>query len=168
MSSVIKKTMVYLGLSDEDYPEMTNTRDERLSVSAPRAGADYSRGTTSIRPVVSPPEPSPATVSPITRTTPPPAPVVTSPRVHVVEPLEFADAQDIGDQLRNGQPVCVTLADVDADLARRLIDFCSGCTYVLGGTMERIARNVFLLIPEKVEVSKEERQRLRDRGLLYP
>ncbi len=169
MSGVMRKAMVYLGLSDDDYQEF-NTIDDRATVAAPRAGADYTRGAQSIRPIT--PSETPA------------APVATLPRptssrahekkpaepvhVYVVEPTEFADAQSIGDRLRDGQPVCVSLTDVDADLARRLIDFCSGSAYVLSGSMERVARNVFLLIPSGVEVPSSELQRLRDRGLAYP
>jgi cell division inhibitor SepF len=89
-------------------------------------------------------------------------------RVHVVEPTAFSDAQQIGDRLRVSEPVVITLQAVDPDLARRIIDFCSGSAYVLSAKMERIARNVFLLTPANVEVSAEERARLAERGLLRP
>jgi len=59
----------------------------------------------------------------------------------------------------------VTLQAEEPELARRLVDFCSGSTYVLGGKMERVARNVFLLTPSNVEVSAEERRRLQERGI---
>jgi cell division inhibitor SepF len=36
---------------------------------------------------------------------------------------------------------------------------------VLGGSMEKVAKNVFLLTPSNVEVSAEERRRLQERGL---
>ena len=47
-----------------------------------------------------------------------------------------------------------------------MIDFCSGLTYAVGGSMEKVAESVFLLTPSNVEVSPEERQRLsRERAL---
>jgi cell division inhibitor SepF len=46
-----------------------------------------------------------------------------------------------------------------------MIDFCSGLTYALGGSMERVADHVFLLTPSNVEVTAEERTRLQERGL---
>jgi cell division inhibitor SepF len=46
-----------------------------------------------------------------------------------------------------------------------MIDFCSGLTYALSGSMEKVAEQVFLLTPSNVEVSQEERQRLTERGL---
>jgi cell division inhibitor SepF len=171
MSGVMRKTMVFLGLSDDEYDEYDTSRENNAEARRPstRTGPDYSRGTTSIRPL-SRPEPMTTGGGTATMT----RPTVVRPveaagdapvRVHVIEPIEFGDAQEIGDRLRENQPVIVTLTDVDADLARRLIDFCSGATYVLGGTMERVSKNVFLLTPSNVEVPPEEKQRLRERGL---
>jgi cell division inhibitor SepF len=57
---------------------------------------------------------------------------------------------------------------VDADLSRRLIDFCSGATYVLDAKMKPVAKRVFLLTPSNVEVSDEEKRRLQERGLYLP
>lgn len=171
MSGVMRKAMVYLGLSDDDYDDYESL-EEGASQSAQRSpGADYSRGTTSIRPLsrpeAQPQQPTNGGVATLSR----PAVMrsveaVQEPvRVHVIEPIEFGDAQEIGDRLKESQPVIITLTDVEADLARRLIDFCSGATYVLGGTMERVSKNVFLLTPSNVEVPPEEKQRLRERGL---
>jgi len=86
-------------------------------------------------------------------------------KVHVIVPVGFNDAQEIGDKLKANQPVIVNLQGVDRDLSRRLIDFSSGVTYGLGGQMERVADHVFLLTPSNVEVSPEEKRRLQERGL---
>ncbi|MGI9033997.1 MAG: cell division protein SepF [Acidimicrobiales bacterium] len=87
------------------------------------------------------------------------------PKVHVVAPGGFNDAQEIGDKLKANQPVIVNLQGVDRDLSRRLIDFASGLTYGLGGQMERVAEQVFLLTPSDVELPAEEKRRLQERGL---
>jgi len=86
-------------------------------------------------------------------------------KVHVIVPVGFNDAQEIGDKLKANQPVIFNLQGVDRDLSRRLIDFSSGLTYGLGGQMERVAEQVFLLTPSNVEVSPEEKRRLQERGL---
>jgi cell division inhibitor SepF len=91
-----------------------------------------------------------------------------STRVHVVAPSIFADAQEIGERLKNKEPVIVNLQDVDADLSRRLIDFCSGAVFVAGAKMQKVAKQVFLLTPSNVEVSDEEKRRLQERGLYAP
>ncbi|MGK3936779.1 cell division protein SepF, partial [Enterococcus faecium] len=76
-----------------------------------------------------------------------------------------ADAQEVGDRFKSGQPVIVNLQAGDPQLSRRMIDFCSGVTYALGGSMEKVADQVFLLTPSNVEVSAEEKRRLEERGL---
>ncbi|HEV2369963.1 MAG TPA: cell division protein SepF, partial [Acidimicrobiales bacterium] len=106
--------------------------------------------------VMAPPAPRPAVVRPLATQT---------ARVHVVAPGQFADAQEIGDRLKANQPVIVNLQSADRELARRMIDFCSGCTYALGGSMDKVAEQVFLLTPSNVEVSAEEKRRLQERGL---
>src|SRR5580704_1789658 len=86
-------------------------------------------------------------------------------KVHVASPSEFADAQEIADRFRNGQPVIVNLGNAYRELAHRMIDFCSGVAYALGGTMDKVADKVFLMTPSNVEVSAEEKRRLQERGL---
>lgn len=87
-----------------------------------------------------------------------------SVRVHLVVPRGFNDAQSIADKFKDSVPVIVNLQSADAELSKRLIDFSSGLTYALGGSMQRVADKVFLLTPRNVEVSAEERARLIDHG----
>ena len=127
------------------------------------------------------PAPEPYGKEPTVRTIPrdePPSEVTVSPgvmrsagpgsaRVHIVEPHGFNDAQEIGDRLKVGQPVILNLQGVPRDLQRRLIDFSSGLAYAVGGSMSRVADQVFLLTPTNVEVSQEEKERLQARGLYH-
>lgn len=89
---------------------------------------------------------------------------VASAKPHVVAPTSFNQAQEVADKLKGNQPVIVNLQNVDRDLSRRIIDFASGLCYGIGGQMERVANQVFLLTPTNVEVSAEERRRLHDHG----
>ena len=182
--SFMKKTMVYLGLLDDEYDEYDDLEDR-----APRAFTGPSRG--DVRPQDhEPPEeyggglnrirtipresaiPNPTRVQPSPVPRPSgvrPVPVETaiggtSARVHIVAPTRFGDAKEIADRLKDGRPVIVNLQVADRDLQRRMIDFCSGVTYALSGEMEKVADQVFLLAPTNVKVSEEERQRLVERG----
>jgi cell division inhibitor SepF len=87
-----------------------------------------------------------------------------SSKPFVVGPSSFNDAQEVADKFKVNVPVIVNLQGVERDLARRIIDFSSGLCYGLGGQMERVANQVYLLTPSEVEVSPEERRRLRERG----
>lgn len=161
--------MIYLGLADDEYEDYEHYEEPRASTSGRRHSRAYQG---------EPEEPTHGTIRTLTReeassTSPTddratvvrPITADKAPRVHVVAPARFADAQEIGDRLKDDQPVIVNLQVVDRDLARRMIDFCSGLAYALSGSMEKVADQVFLLTPSDVEVSAEERRRLQERGL---
>jgi len=81
-----------------------------------------------------------------------------------LSPSSFGDAKNLADEFKNSVPVIMNLQGVERDLARRLIDFASGITYALDGSMEKIASQVFLITPRSVEVSDEDRRRIEERG----
>ncbi|HZU71605.1 MAG TPA: cell division protein SepF [Acidimicrobiales bacterium] len=168
MASFVRRAMVYLGLVDDDYEEYEHYEEPVPQTAAParsqpRTYAPEPEATTSsIRPLyreepAAPASSRTAVVRPITP--------VQSAKVHVVAPGQFSDAQEIGDRLKASQPVIVNLQSGDRELSRRMIDFCSGATYALGGSMDKVADQVFLLTPSNVEVSAEEKRRLQERGL---
>jgi cell division inhibitor SepF len=84
--------------------------------------------------------------------------------LHMVTPRSFNDAQQVADEFKRSKPVIINLQSTDRELSKRLIDFSSGMTYALGGGMQRIAEGIFLLTPENVEVSAEEKARLLEGG----
>jgi cell division inhibitor SepF len=88
-------------------------------------------------------------------------------KVHLVVPRSFNDAQQIADRFKAQMPVIVNLQGADTELSKRLIDFASGLTYALDGSMQRVADRVFLLTPRNVELSAEERARALERGGFY-
>jgi cell division inhibitor SepF len=178
-TSFLKKTMVYLGLLDDEYDEYDDYDERNTRGFAPAASRGEQR-----TPEPEPPEPL-QTAAPVgrirtlprdggpepavvTRSTAAPSIRAMSPgdaaRVQVVAPTRFGDAKDIADCLKANRPVIVNLQVAERDLQRRMIDFCSGVTYALSGEMEKVADQVFLLTPTNVKVSDEERQRLQERG----
>jgi cell division inhibitor SepF len=68
-------------------------------------------------------------------------------------PRSFDDAQRIADAFRAGSCVTVDLQACEAPLAKRLLDFCSGLSYALDGSLALIERDVLLLAPRHVELS---------------
>ena len=178
---MFRTAMVWLGLVDDDEYDGEDEQyylDEEYDDAAPVAPAPSSSRVAAARPT-SPAENSPVTVfrgrharteaeAPIA-TVPRPSAVKAIPmptaRVHVMDPRGFNDAQEVGDRLKNGQPVILNLQGVDRDLQRRLIDFASGLAYALSGTMSKAADQVFLLTPSNAEITDEEKERLQARGL---
>jgi cell division inhibitor SepF len=183
-TSFLKKTMVYLGLLDDEYDEYdeyesqgprgfspaATTRTDPRSLEPeepaerPQTGSVGRIRTLQRDPAVA----TPSAIQPAVARQATPAIRPMSPgdaaKVQVVAPTRFGDAKDIADCLKSNRPVIVNLQVADRDLQRRMIDFCSGVTYALSGEMEKVADQVFLLAPTNVKVSDEERQRLHERG----
>jgi cell division inhibitor SepF len=86
-------------------------------------------------------------------------------KMHIAEPKSFTEAQSIADRFKDGTPVIMNLTTTDPDLSKRFLDFASGLTYGLNGGLQKVAERVFMLSPADVDVSAEDRRRLRDRGL---
>lgn len=74
-------------------------------------------------------------------------------KVMVVEPFAFDDAQHVADHLKNRKPVVVNFENCDKEVAKRMIDFISGTTYALGGSIQKIGNNIFLCAPNNVDVA---------------
>jgi len=145
-----KKALVYLGLAYEEEEEFED--DEIVD--------SYEESSPAVRRIQRAPDVMRAKRAVL-------RPVATSPqtRVHIVEPRNFQDAKHIADKFKANIPVILNLQQNDSELSRRLIDFASGLSYGLNGGMQKIAKKVFLLTPSNVEVSAEEKRRLREKGL---
>ena len=175
-SGVFKKTMVYLGLVDDEYDEadgyepwspQTTRQATRVGTEEPDEQAPAAPSATIRTLTREEVSSSPGVISSrpsVVRTIP--SDSVQGARVHVVAPTDFADGKTIADKLVGSQPVIINLQLADRDLMRRIIDFCSGVAYAIGGKMERVADKVFLVTPQNVRVSAEERQRLQENGLV--
>ena len=171
MATFMNKALTYLGLKDIDddelydhYDDLEEPRTYRGSHTVYPDADDQlveQRAAAPLRPIVAD-DARDSARSAIVR---PLIPRSATARVHVVAPSAFGEAQEIGDLVKQSSPVIVNLQLSDRDLARRMIDFCSGLTYALGGQMEKVADQVFLLTPSNVEISAEERMRLQQRGL---
>lgn len=84
-------------------------------------------------------------------------------RVIVAEPKVFDDVQGIAEHLKNRRPVIVNLEHVDSELARRVVDFVSGATYALNGSMQKVGTGIFLFVPSNMDIAGDIKE--RDRGL---
>lgn len=71
-------------------------------------------------------------------------------RIAVVHPKSYHEARAIGEYFRKDIPVVIDLTAMDEADAKRVVDFASGLTFGRRGTMERLAKRVFLLLPGDV------------------
>ena len=155
-----KKALIYLGLVEEE---------DELEPLPPESPPSEQTSYETVRPIRPDVPATSSTVRRIGSDEPmsPSAPSATAPRmsVHVVEPRTFNDAKEIGDRLKVNAPVIMNLQNAQPNLARRLVDFASGLTFMAGGTIKEIGNKMFLLTPPNIEVSADEaRELMADRG----
>lgn len=91
-----------------------------------------------------------------------------SSRVYLVEPSIYNDVQQVGDKIRAATPVLLNLRYANQEASKRIIDFISGLTYGLNGSIQKVGDKIFLVIPENVVISESEKRRLREKGYLKP
>jgi cell division inhibitor SepF len=142
MANPLRKTMVYLGLADEDL---------EYEDAAPLAPA---------APVAHPTPQATGNRAPVTPLRRPTntrnvAPVEMN-EILTVHPRQYKDAQVIAESFREGIPVIINLSQMSEPDARRLVDFASGLSQGLYGKIERVTNKVFLLSPAHVAVSGEQ------------
>ena len=142
MANPLRKTMVYLGLADEDFDY------EAATPSAPA------------QPVAPTQHREAANRAPVTQLRRP-APVRQQAHqemneILTVHPRAYKDAKVIAENFREGIPVIINLSQMSEPEARRLVDFASGLSEGLYGKIERVTSKVFLLSPAHVAVSGDQ------------
>jgi cell division inhibitor SepF len=169
MAGVWRKTMKYLGLvEDDEMDDVMDAAPQEMEAAAPAVRRATSRpspvrGAAARR---APAEPVMAGQADepeaIIRT----IPQGRSPggQIHRADPKRFNEAREIGERFKDGVPVIMNLQQTEEPIARRLVDFASGLVFAQDGKIEMVAGRVYLLTPRDVDVSAEERERLRDSG----
>lgn len=169
--SMWARTLVYLGLREEpedtvdwqvledvephDPPVVTSARPSaRGTVPAPSPTTVPARSVSSASSGT-----SPSNVRPLRAGLD-----VSTERVAVVQVRVFDDVEAIGSRYRLKHPVLFDVSACTREVARRTVDFVAGLTYASHGTLRRTAARAFLLVPEGVDISLDERRRLAQLG----
>jgi cell division inhibitor SepF len=165
MSGFFKRTLSFLGLSDEDDTDYNDTtaknkrgiKKRELKVKDIKVDTDINKNNRRRGHIFKPRERKRVSLLSSYKDK-------ARSRVFVAEPKEFEEIQIIADNFKENIPVIINLQKADQGLAKRVIDFCSGLTYALEGNIKKVADKVFLITPHNVEVSSEEKELLREEG----
>ncbi len=191
--SMWRKTMVYLGLVDEAPVEAEGPGGGAYAAPEPAPQAMPTPAQPGLAPVPEPEDQSRGVPTRVVssglgsvegrRVEPPPHARRSAPigedtseatvrpvqsldrQAEIIEPFTFEDAKQLADHIRERTPVVLNLRDVDPDLVRRIIDFSTGLTYALDGSMRKIGTAVILVLPPRITLGREEKRRLAGLGL---
>lgn len=72
--------------------------------------------------------------------------------VVLFRPGSFNDTSKAADDLRTRKAVIVNMENVDKAMARRVVDFLSGCVYALDGDVKKIAQSAYLFCPHNMDI----------------
>ncbi len=142
MANPLRKTMVYLGLADEEFEDETTPSAPPAAPAGPTPVPSSGPGRAPVTPLRRPQVQKPPAGADMNE-------------ILTVHPRQYKDAQVIAESFREGIPVIINLSEMAEGDARRLIDFASGLSQGLYGKIERVTNKVFLLSPAHVAVSGE-------------
>jgi cell division inhibitor SepF len=170
MGGALRKTMVYLGLAeDEERYYADDVDDDDLDDDLDddyRAGRRAERHVERQDDELEPEHRAPVTSiarGHVGRVLPASPPQPELHRITTIHPRTYNEAKTIGEAFRAGTPVIMNLGDMEDADAKRLVDFAAGLVFGLHGALERVTSKVFLLSPANVEVAAAEKVRVPER-----
>ena len=82
-----------------------------------------------------------------------------------MKPDRFDNVADLAEHLRETRAVVLNLETANKDVARRLVDFLSGCAYALDGKIKKIAVSTYIITPYNVDIVGDLIDELENSGL---
>lgn len=79
---------------------------------------------------------------------------------YVLKPVSYDDVQTVVRRVRTNQPVVIVFRNTNIECAKRILDFCFGLSYGLNGEVTELGDRVFAVLPEGIELSKTDIDKL--------
>ena len=73
--------------------------------------------------------------------------------VCIIKPNGFEESKDVVNTLLSGRTVILNIEGLDIGVAQRIIDFTSGSSFAIGGTLQKVSNYIFVVTPDSVDVS---------------
>ncbi|MBE6932857.1 MAG: cell division protein SepF [Ruminococcaceae bacterium] len=88
-------------------------------------------------------------------------------QVVLVKPERFDSVSEIAEHLRARCAVVLNLEAANKDVARRLVDFLSGCAYALDGKIKKVAMSTYIITPYNVDIVGDLVEELENNGMYF-
>lgn len=88
-------------------------------------------------------------------------------QVVLVKPERFDNVSEIAEHLREKRAVVLNLESTNKDVARRLVDFLSGCAYALDGKIKKVAISTYIITPYNVDIVGDLVEELENNGMYF-
>lgn len=152
MDELRKLTRPY---SDEDEDDYDDYEEEPAAAPEPAPAPAPKRGFTAAK---AEPRPTGRVVS-----------LNSNPQLQVVlvKPDRFDTVSEVADNLRDKKAIVLNLESTNKDVARRVVDFLSGCAYALDGKIKKVAISTYLVTPYNVEIVGDLVEELENSGMYF-
>lgn len=78
-----------------------------------------------------------------------------------IKPTSYDDAQLVARRVQTNQPVVISFRNTPLDTAKRMLDFCFGFAYGIGGKVQEIASRMFVVLPAGMELTEEDIEKIK-------
>ncbi|MEL7570669.1 MAG: cell division protein SepF, partial [Eubacteriaceae bacterium] len=87
-------------------------------------------------------------------------------KIVLAEPEVFNETPSICDQLKNGYTVVINFEKIKSDEIKKTFYFLSGVVYTLNGSIQKIAKNVFVLAPNNIDIISDNEDDLYSKDII--
>lgn len=87
-------------------------------------------------------------------------------KIVLAEPEVFNETPGICDQLKNGYTIVINFEKIKSDEIKKTFYFLSGVVYTLNGSIQKIAKNVFVLAPNNIDIISDNEDDLYSKDVI--
>ncbi len=80
---------------------------------------------------------------------------VSSSKMVITQPSCYEDVQEIGEYLKCKKAVIINLENVCKEDGQKILDFMSGATFMIEGTIQKVSNLIYLMTPKCVEIQND-------------
>ncbi|MDY6086012.1 MAG: cell division protein SepF [Peptoniphilaceae bacterium] len=86
-------------------------------------------------------------------------------RISIQEPLEYDDGPKVIDNIAQSRTVVLNLEMLEPDKKRQIFDFVSGGVYALNGNIQKVTKDIYVIVPKGVDVDAAMKETASDSSL---
>ena len=76
-------------------------------------------------------------------------------QMKLIRPSNFVDGQTIANCLMDNHPVLIHLENATKEVSHDLVCFLTGVVYAIGGQIQPVSENTYMLSPNSMEIAEE-------------
>ncbi len=86
-------------------------------------------------------------------------------KISIHEPLTYDDGPKILDDIMSYKIVVMNLEMLEMDKKRQIFDFVGGGIYALSGKIQKVTKDIFIIVPKGIEIDGKLKDQIQSKGL---